>query len=134
MTKNVLTSGKRKTAIARAVTKTGNGKIFINSVPLELVTPYLAKLKMREPLLFLDKETRSSFDINIKVEGGGTMGQADAVRIAIARGIVEFTKSKKIKETFLDYDRHMITGDPRRSEPKKFGGPGARARYTKSYR
>lgn len=131
---NILSSGKRKTAIARAAIKPGKGKILINHVPLELITPYLARMKMMEPLLFLDEKTRNSFDISIRVHGGGYMGQADAVRIAIARGIVEFTNNKAIREAYLTYDRHMITGDPRRAEPKKFGGKGARSRYTKSYR
>ena len=131
---NILSSGKRKTAIARVATKVGTGKSRINHVPIEIVTPYLARMKMMEPLLFLDEETRNSFDMNIKVQGGGFMGQADAVRIAIARGIVEFTKNKAIREAYLEYDRHMIVGDARRAERKKFGGQGARSRYTKSYR
>ncbi len=62
------------------------------------------------------------------------MGQADATRTAIARAILAWTDSETIRAKFLSYDRHMIVGDPRRRESKHFGGPGARAKYTKSYR
>jgi len=62
------------------------------------------------------------------------MGQAEAARMAIAKGLLKWTKSTRLHTTIRDYDRTMIAGDPRRSEPKKFGGPGARARDQKSYR
>ena len=62
------------------------------------------------------------------------MGQAQASRMAIAKGLVDFTKSIDLRTLFIDYDRSMIAGDSRRREPKKFGGPGARARKQKSYR
>lgn len=62
------------------------------------------------------------------------MGQAEAARMAIANVLLKWTKSTRLHTTFRDYDRTMIAGDPRRKEPKKFGGPGARARDQKSYR
>jgi small subunit ribosomal protein S9 len=62
------------------------------------------------------------------------MGQAEAARMAIARALLKWTKSSHLRRVFLAYDRTMIAGDPRRKEPKKFGGPGARARDQKSYR
>ena len=62
------------------------------------------------------------------------MGQAEATRMAIAKGLLKWTKEHQTSNYTKDYDRTMIAGDPRRSEPKKFGGPGARARDQKSYR
>ncbi|MFW9928765.1 MAG: 30S ribosomal protein S9 [Candidatus Thorarchaeota archaeon] len=134
MKKTVNTSGKRKTAIARASVKEGNGRVFINRVPLEVIEPIMIRYKMQEPLLFVDDEIKKSIDFFIDVKGGGIMSQADAVRISIARGLVEWTESSELRETFNEYERHMLVGDSRRKETKKYGGFGARAKYTKSYR
>jgi len=133
MPKILLTSGKRKTAIARATVKQGKGRIRINNIPLEILEPKIARDKIMEPLL-LAKDAWKELDINIKVEGGGFMGQAEAARMAIARALVKWTKSSHLKTLFREYDRTMLAGDPRRKEMKKFGGPGARARDQKSYR
>lgn len=132
--KVMVLSGKRKTASARATVKIGNGKIRINNVPLEIFEPKLARDKMLEPLLLVDDKIAEQLDINVKVSGGGYMGQAEAARMAIAKGLLKWTKSTRLRTVLRDYDRTMIAGDPRRSEPKKFGGPGARARDQKSYR
>ena len=130
----LLTSGKRKTAIARATVRNGKGRIRINNIPIEIYEPGIARDKIMEPLLQTDEETLKQIDINVKVSGGGFMGQAEASRMAIARALLRWTKSARLKTAFTDYDRSMIAGDPRRKEPKKFGGPGARARDQKSYR
>ncbi len=132
--KVLVLSGKRKTAIARATVRPGKGRIRINNVPLEIFEPKLARDKILEPLFLLDEKVWKQVDINVKVSGGGFMGQAEAARMAIAKGLLRWTKSTRLHTTFRDYDRTMIAGDPRRSEPKKFGGPGARARDQKSYR
>lgn len=132
--KIVTISGKRKTAIARATIRAGRGRIRVNNVPLEIFEPQIARLKMMEPLLHIDEQTRNKIDINIKVSGGGFMGQAEAGRMAIARGLLKWTKSKHLQSAFTEYDRTMIAGDPRRKEPKKFGGPSARSKKQKSYR
>jgi small subunit ribosomal protein S9 len=132
--KVLVVSGKRKTAIAKAIVKTGMGRIRINNVPLEIYEPEIARLKILEPLIAAGNEVWKNIDINVKVRGGGFMGQAEAARMAIARALVKWTKSAHIKSVFLNLDRTLISGDPRRSEPKKFGGPGARARDQKSYR
>ena len=132
--KVLILSGKRKTAIARATVRLGKGRIRINNVPLEIFEPKLARDKILEPLLLIDKKAWRQLDINVKVSGGGFMGQAEAARMAIAKGLLKWTKSTRLRTTLRDYDRTMIAGDPRRSEPKKFGGPGARARDQKSYR
>lgn len=131
--KILLTSGKRKTAIARATVRPGRGRIRINKVPLEILEPKIACDKLMEPLL-LAKESWRQLDIDVRVSGGGFMGQAEAARMAIARALVKWTKSGRLKTLFTSYDRTMLAGDSRRKEPKKFGGPGARARDQKSYR
>jgi small subunit ribosomal protein S9 len=132
--KVIVISGKRKTAIARAVIRPGNGKIRINKIPLEIFQPEIAREKMLEPLMQAGDEVWKQIDIDVKVWGGGFMGQAEAARMAIARALLKWTKSSHLRRVFLAYDRTMIAGDPRRKEPKKFGGPGARARDQKSYR
>lgn len=133
-TKVLLTSGKRKTAIARATVKAGKGRIRINNIPLEIVEPKIAREKIMEPLMHAGDEVWKQLDIDIKVSGGGFMGQAEATRTAIARALLKWTKSTHLRRVFSQYDRTLIAGDPRRREPKKFGGPGARARDQKSYR
>jgi small subunit ribosomal protein S9 len=134
-TKKVMVlSGKRKTAIARATVRLGNGRVRVNNVPLEVYEPKLARDKILEPLLLTDDKVWNQLDINVTVAGGGYMGQAEAARMALAKGLLKWTKSTRLRSTLIDYDRTMIAGDPRRSESKKFGGPGARARDQKSYR
>lgn len=132
--KVLVLSGKRKTAIARATVRVGKGRVRINNVPLEIYEPKFARDKILEPLLMVDDKILSQLDINVKVAGGGFMGQAEASRMAIAKGLLKWTKSTRLRTTLRDYDRTMIASDPRRKEPKKFGGPGARARDQKSYR
>jgi len=130
----LLTSGKRKTAIARATVRPGRGRIRVNNTPLEILEPKIARDKIMEPLLQTGDEVWKQIDINVRVSGGGFMGQAEAVRTAIAMALVKWTKSTRLQTILTDYDRTMIAGDARRKEPKKFGGPGARARDQKSYR
>jgi small subunit ribosomal protein S9 len=134
-TKKVLVvSGKRKTATARAVVKPGMGRIRINKTPIEIFEPEIAREKIMEPLIQAGDEIWKQLDIDIKVSGGGYMGQAEAARMAIANALLKWTKSAHLRTIFTEYDRTMVVGDPRRKEPKKFGGPGARARDQKSYR
>ena len=132
--KVLVVSGKRKTAIARAVIKPGIGKIRINRIPLEIFEPKIAREKIMEPLIQAGDEVWKQLNIDIKVSGGGYMGQAEAARMALANALLKWTKSKQLRSMFVEYDRTMVVGDPRRKEPKKFGGPGARARDQKSYR
>ncbi len=131
--KIVLTSGKRKSAVARAVIKPGTGIIRINGRRLEAIENEWVRAIIKEPLLLIG-ELRNKIDIRVRVSGGGVSGQAQAARMAIARGIVRYFEDPKIEELFRHYDRYMLVGDPRRKEMKKFGGPGARARFQKSYR
>jgi small subunit ribosomal protein S9 len=129
----ILVSGKRKTAIARAIVKNGSGKTFVNGIPLLSFSPEIARVKMSEPIV-LSGERWKALDFNVRVSGGGFMGQAEAARMAIAKGLVAWTRSSELRKTMINYDRTMLAGDPRRKEPKKFGGPGARRREQKSYR
>ena len=134
-TKKVLVvSGKRKTAIARAVVRPGLGRVRINRIPLEIYEPKVAREKIMEPLIQAGDEIWKQLDIDLKVSGGGYMGQAEAARMAIANALLRWTKSTHLRTVFVEYDRTMVAGDARRKEPKKFGGPGARARDQKSYR
>lgn len=132
--KVLLSSGKRKTAIARATVRSGRGRIRINNVPVEIFEPKIAREKIMEPILQTGDEILKVIDIDVKVSGGGFMGQAEAIRTAIARALLKWTKSSHLRTIFTHYDRTMISGDSRRKEPKKFGGPGARAKDQKSYR
>ncbi|WP_049970945.1 30S ribosomal protein S9 [Haladaptatus cibarius] len=127
------TSGKKKTAIARATVTEGEGRVRINSKPVELVEPEMARLKMLEPFRIANDE-RDAVDVNVDVSGGGITGQADAVRTAIARGLVQHMNDAELRDAFMEFDRSLLVNDVRQSEPKKWGGPGARARYQKSYR
>ena len=129
----ILESGKRKTAIARATLRAGKGRVRINKIPLEIYTPEIAQKKIMEPLLVLGDMVQE-VDIDVDVSGGGVIGQAGAARTAVARGLAKWFRKVAIRNSLQAYDRYMLTGDPRRKEPKKFGGPGARRKKQKSYR
>lgn len=129
----ISTSGKRKTAVARAVTKKGKGIITINGEPVEFHPVLLLKDKVMEPLKILG-ERANEVDIDVKVSGGGNTGQADAARTAIAKGIIQFFKDDSIEEAYRQYDRTLLVNDIRRKMPKKPQGKGARAKKQKSYR
>ncbi|MEA1984056.1 MAG: 30S ribosomal protein S9 [Euryarchaeota archaeon] len=132
-TKVINSSGKKKTAIARATVSKGKGRTRINKKPVEIYDPEFAKLKILEPLM-LAGDVVSGLDIDVNVRGGGIIGQANAIRTAIARGLVEWTNDTELRDTLMAYDRSLLVNDSRQKESKKFGGPGARARYQKSYR
>lgn len=133
MSKAVHTSGKRKRAIARATLCEGKGRVKVNNVLLDHYGTSLIRMKITEPLLLAEK-LGENLDINIRVQGGGVMAQAEAARLAIARALVEHTKSNALKQTFLSYDRHLLVADVRRKEPCKPNDSKARAKRQKSYR
>ena len=133
MGKLINTSGKRKSAIARATVKAGKGRVRVNRKPIELVEQEIARLKMMEPLV-LAREKSQKVDISVHVVGGGFMGQADSTRTAIARGLVEFFNDDDLKDRYLKYDRALLVNDPRRHLPKTPLGRGARKKRQKSYR
>ncbi|TFH11379.1 MAG: 30S ribosomal protein S9 [Candidatus Thorarchaeota archaeon] len=129
----VVSTGKRKTSLAKATVRDGTGRIRINGIPLEIHQPELARMRIIEPLILFG-EGWKRFDIKIRVKGGGFMSQADAVRMAIATGLIRMSQDFEARSKMIEHDRTMLVGDPRRTEPKKFGGPSARSRYQKSYR
>lgn len=131
--KIVVTSGKRKTAVARAVAREGVGRVRINSIPLEIYPQELLKKIMLEPIKIAGDQAKK-LDIEVKVSGGGIMSQAEAARTAIARAIVEFTGDEELRKLFLEYDRTLLVNDVRRKLPKLQGGRGARKRRQTSYR
>jgi small subunit ribosomal protein S9 len=133
MAKIINTSGKRKTAIARATLKAGKGVIRVNSVPLEMYGTDVTRMKISEPILLFPKGV-DGVDVTIDVAGGGVMGQAEAVRTALARGILLWHNEPQIKDIFLTYDRTLLVNDSRQKEAKKPHGRGARKKFQKSYR
>lgn len=126
-------SGIRKRAVARATVKEGNGVIKINNTPIDNVTPRLARMKMYEPIILAEGFVEN-VDINVNVHGGGYMSQAEAVRLAMSRALLEYTNDKALKETFLNYDRQLMVADVRRKEMYKPNDSKARAKRQKSYR
>ncbi|KAI8468149.1 MAG: ribosomal protein S5 domain 2-type protein [Monoraphidium minutum] len=133
--------GRKKSAVAVAYARPGKGLIKLNGTPLELVQPEAMRFKAFEPLLLLGKSRWGGLDIRLRVKGGGHVSQIYAIRQAIAKAIVAYyqknvdeSTKQQIKEILLQYDRTLLVADPRRCEPKKFGGRGARARFQKSYR
>jgi len=132
--KVLVVSGKRKTAVARAIVKPGAGRIRINRIPVEIYEPEIARAKIMEPLLQAGDEVWKQVDMDVRTQGGGYMGQAEAARMAVANALLKWTKSGHLRTVFTEYDRTMVAGDARSKEPKKCGGPGARAKEQKSYR
>ncbi|MCJ1444709.1 MAG: 40S ribosomal protein S16 [Stictis urceolatum] len=116
--------GKKNTATAVAHCKTGNGLVKVNGKNLALLQPEILRFKVYEPILVLGTEHFKGVDIR-----------------AIAKAIVSYHQrfvdeniKNQLKQALVAYDRTLLVADNRRCEPKKFGGPGARARYQKSYR
>ncbi|BGP11667.1 hypothetical protein NBRC10512_005499 [Rhodotorula toruloides] len=149
-TQSVQTFGKKKTATAVALAKEGKGLIKINGVPLSLYGTPVLRGKVYEPVLILQSFVSSTtslpsplsrMDIRLRVSGGGHTSQLYALRQAIAKAVVAYVakyedaaSALEIRKALVAYDRSLLVADPRRCEPKKFGGRGARARFQKSYR
>merc|ERR1712035_152594 len=130
--------GRKKTATAIAYCKRGHGLIKVNGRPLSIIEPRLLQYKLYEPILLLGKDRFAGVDIRIKVKG---VAHVYAIRQAIAKSLVAYyqkyvdeASKQEIKDILINFDRSLLVADPRRCEAKKFGGPGARARYQKSYR
>jgi len=137
----------RKTASAHVYITKGKGKVRVNNVPIDMIEPTVVREVILTPLE-ISGELRNTVDISVKVKGGGFMGQAYASATAVTRALIGWTKSKKdpkehpftkkeranLRKDIDEFDKYLISGDARRKEPKKFGGPGARRRKQKSYR
>jgi small subunit ribosomal protein S9 len=134
MSKKVVnTTGKRKTSIAKATVTKGAGRVRINNIPVEFYEPSIARWKIMEPLKLAEHHV-TAVDIDIDVHGGGFMSQANAVRTAIAKGLVEYTGDPALRLSFLGFDRDLLVSDSRIKESKKPLGRGARKKRQKSYR
>ncbi|MFH8080590.1 MAG: 30S ribosomal protein S9 [Candidatus Aenigmatarchaeota archaeon] len=114
----VFATGKRKTSVARVRLKAGEGRVTINDIPLDLYEPEYHRLRIREVFLLADGAA-NKYDIKVNVKGGGVSSQAEAIRQAIAKALVEATKDENLKRKFLEYDRNLLVYDPRRTEPHK---------------
>jgi len=125
--KKIITSGKRKAAVARAILTEGIGDVRVNNRDYRTL-PFFDKLRIEEPIR-IAKEIlgKTNFDVTIEVRGGGEKGQIESARLALARAISEFEKSKDLTEAFSNYDRNLLIADVRRKEACKPGDSKARA-------
>jgi len=135
MSKNkIITSGKRKTSIARAILIEGSGKITLNKRTY-LNLQQFDMLKISEPIRLAKNVLGNlNFDVNINVQGGGEKSQIDAARLALARAIIEFSKNKELEKAYLNYDRNLLVADVRRKEAYKPGDSKARSKRQSSKR
>ncbi|KAJ9152035.1 30S ribosomal protein S9 [Pleurostoma richardsiae] len=140
-TQQVQCFGKKKTAIAVSTCKAGKGLVKVNGKPLSLVQPEVLRHKLYEPLLIVGLDKFANVDIRVRVKGGGHTSQVYAIRQCIAKSLIAYYQKyvdehskNMLKQALVQYDRTLLVADNRRCEPKKFGGPGARARFQKSYR
>ena len=131
--KVVITSGKRKRAVARATLKRGKGKVKVNGIPLSEYSPEFFRMRIEEPIIIAGGIS-NSIDIDVNIKGGGQSGQTEAARLAIARALVEYTGSEDLKRAYIGYDRHLLVADVRRNEPHKPNKSSPRAKRQKSYR
>lgn len=125
--KKIITSGKRKSAVARATLTEGKGDVKINNRDYTTLQ-FFDKLRIEEPIR-IAKEIlgKTDFNVSITVRGGGERGQIEASRLALARAISEFAKSKELTEIMSAYDRNLLVADVRRKEARKPGDSKARA-------
>jgi small subunit ribosomal protein S9 len=129
--KIIFTTGKRRLAIARAKLVEGTGKVFVNYQPLELWGNEILRLWIKEPLILVG-DLSKKVDINVNVRGGGIVGQGEATRMAVAKALVDFSKSHELRKKLLEYDRNMLVYDPRRNEPHH--GHGASRRGSRRHK
>jgi len=128
----MIVKAKKKNAIARAVIRKGKGTIKINGMNIHAYARGYVKELLLEPVR-LAGEVVKEFNIDINVKGSGFMSQAVAVRSCIAKALVK-AKGKKLKDTFVAYDRTLLVDDVRRVESKKPLGRKARKKKQKSKR
>ncbi len=132
--RKIVTSGKRKRSIAKAIITEGKGNITINKKSYKTM-PNFDRLKIEEPLRITDKILgKINFDVIISVRGGGEKGQVEASRLALAKAISKFANSEELTRAFLAYDRNLLIADVRRKEPNKPGDSKARAKRQSSKR
>ncbi|KAI3883917.1 hypothetical protein MKX03_017380 [Papaver bracteatum] len=132
-TESVQCFRRKKTAVAVTHCKKGHGLIKINGSPVKLVKLEILRFKSYEPILILGRQRFAGVDMRIWVRGGGHTSQIYTIRQCVAKALVTYFQ-KYILDILVRYDRTLLVADPRRCEPKKFGGRGARSRFQKSYR
>ena len=130
---SIVVRGKRKKSVARATIRKGKGRVRFNKTLLTSIADPFVRQIIGEPLT-LAPSVASQVDVEVYAYGGGTMGQAQAARTALARALVKYTDDPELKSTIMKRDRFILLEDSRRVEPKKYKGPKARARFQKSYR
>ena len=122
-------TGRRKTSTARVFLRPGSGTITVNQRPLEASFPAESlRLTIRQPLVVAEAAER--FDVLATTAGGGVAGQAGALRLGIARALVEFDEELRSRLRKAG----LLTRDPRAKERKKYGMAGARKRFQFSKR
>ena len=132
--RKVYASGKRKSAVAKAIMKNGKGKVTFNGRDIKTLHMF-DKLKLEEPIRISEAVLGPiEFDCEITVRGGGDKGQIDAARIALAKAMIDYTQSEELRVAFLSYDRNLLVADVRRKETRKPGDSKARAKRQTSYR
>lgn len=131
--KEIHTTGKRRIAIARAIVKAGTGNVKINSVPMNLWSNEPLRMWVKEPLI-LAGDMPKTVDITVHARSGGSVGQAEAIRMAIAKGLVEYSNDKGLREKYLQYDRNLLVYDPRRNESHHGSGRGASKRGSRRHK
>lgn len=132
--RRVVASGKRKTAVAKAVVIEGTGKVFLNKKDYQKLHLF-DRLKLEEPIKIAESVLgKPTFDVSITVKGSGEKSQVNAARLALAKGILEFSDSEELRKAFLEYDRTLLVADVRRKEAYKPGDSKARRKRQKSYR
>lgn len=121
--------GRRKTSVARVYLRPGSGNWEVNGRAIDVYFPRLSlQQHAQEPLAVVEQQGR--FDVKVNVDGGGTTGQAGAIRLAVARALLEF--DPELRGTLRQHG--LLTRDPREVERKKPGRPGARKRFQFSKR
>lgn len=135
------TFGRKKNSTAVATVHEGRGNIRVNGKSINIIEPISMRMKVMEPILLLGQARFEGLNVRVRVRGGGQNSQIMAIRQAIAKGVIAYAQKyedesnkRVLKELLIQYDKSLLVADPRRCEPKKFGGHGARARFQKSYR
>lgn len=144
MAQIVTARGTKKTAIATCKCEnTGKFEIRVNKIPLSIHPDSLMIAKFQEILSIVPEEIYNNldFEVTTNAKEAGSVGRVYAARQAFCKAILAFLslysdeyRKQEVKNAILAFDRFAIIADSRKREPKKYGGPGARARYQKSYR
>lgn len=135
--------GKKKTSVATAIcTKSNAFEITINNKPLNVIESSLLQSKFNDVITIIGLKKLANLSFDIKVRGGGQVSQIYAARQAFCKALINHYGKimneeckQEIRNLLITHaEKNTLVSDPRRQEAKKFGGPGARARYQKSYR